>query len=779
MFKIDIDLTNGYLRRPRSGTGKVGSSGSPKRIAAVDRRAFSQTLGQGQVPQLAGQGIGQQYSPVFDRAEIPDLGQQFLPADSASQNKLFRQIVTFDAIVGSAIEYWKDLAFSERVILSGIDDPAILKHYNDAIDTSGIVTQCPMLLHDFLVFGKFVFHMLYDSSLGYWTHIIPHDLDYVTIQPSIIPSEDPLIDLKPTADQRKLATSRDPRVVDQRSRLDPELIKFMASGKQIPLAPENTMFLPRRAFATDNIGTSYLTRVLIFKVYESAIYNASVAAARRRAGPLMHITAWENALDHELDQLMNLFFAAEEDPVSAKVVTKAGVEVNQIGGGSADYWKFSDEWPFLVEGKMRALGVSETLLTGEANWNSMETIRTVFIEKLQSLRSFFTKKIIIDKMCKQLAETHDYTKKKTASLSHHYRIAAPKRRVESELILPTVEWNRPLTPTKDQEYLDLIKSLSEENFPIPLRMIAQAAGVDLDKVMQGWKTDLADRKRVYHFKRVLAQLQEQMGISPEGNYEGGEAGAEVGGPGEEFGFEEFGPAPEEPGAGGFEMEAPAEEPAAGPEAPAPEAPGAPAEEGPAASTTIKRFPIPKSHKLPTQRIVATSKEDQSYRVLGNRSVIDLLGEIPVWDDTDAVFGVPKKYVAKLLHEIAQTNPSYRARTALAMKFYDRLRKTGLSDLQAQTIEYLAARVGYIPKSELTQDVCQILTRLVLDKVNGSGLTGPIKDELIALSRISNNQETKPLLHKRESLKKLILASPDSDLPHNQVLTGFLRPGDLR
>jgi hypothetical protein len=721
----------------------------------------------GQVPQLAGQGLSQQYSPVFDRAEVPDLGQQFLPADSSSQNKLFREIVTFDAIVGSAIEYWKDLAFSERVILGGLKDPYIDKFYNEAIEASGIVNWMPMLLHDYLVFGRMMFNMIFDGRLGYWTRVIPQDPDYYSIQFPPVPGMEPLIDLLPNSEARQWAQSSDPRAKEQRSQMDPELISLIAAGKQIPLAPENTMFLPRMAFSTDKSGTSYLTRVLMFKVYESAIYNASVAGARRRAGPLLHIKAWENALPHELDELLDLFFSSEEDPVNAKVVTKNGVDVEQIGGGAADYWRFSEEWAFLVEGKMRALGISENFLTGEANWNSMDTIRTIFIEKLQSLRSYFTYKIIIEKMLTQLAIKKKFFKRTTAELNHRIRIAGGSDKSRGELILPTVEWNRPLTPTRDEDYLQLLNTLREEGFPIPLRMIGQAAGLDIDKMMDGWKSDLVDRKKIYHFKRVLSQMQQQMGIDPEGNVippgEGGE------GFGEEEGFGGFGEE-EEFGFGGEEEEFGFEEEPGGGEMEAPE-PGA-AEEGFGATTEKKRFPAPPAHQL------SDGKEVMGYRMLGKTSVMDLLKSIPMWDEKETVFGIPLRFASKVLHDIAVTDPDPTRRAQVADSLYKKMKKEGLSDLQAQTLEYMAMRLGYLPPNELNKDVLQVLTRTVLDRVNGSGLTAEVKDELIALSKLGSGRNAKPLVHKELDLGSFA-AAKDKNLPRQHFLTGHISPKDRK
>jgi len=771
MFNIRYDLTKGRLRRGSSRRA-IGASSTQrkKRLGAIQRRGYGVGgFGYGNSLTPAAGNLNQEYSPVTDRAEAPTLGEQFLPGDSASQNKMYEEIATFDPIVSPTLEYWKDLAFSEDIIVSGVVDSYQKQFFEDALYSSGMIPLMPELLHDFLTFGKFVAHLLYNDSLNYWDGVIAHNLNFLSIQYPETPGGNAIIDIQPTAEQRSWATSKDPRVVEDRLQIDPVIVKLMAAGKQIPLSPENTIFLPRRAFSWDCKGSSYLNRVLIFKVYESAIYNASIAGARRRAGPLLHITGPEGATPEELQELLDLFFASEEDPVGAKVVTKKDVEVTSVGGGSADYWKFSDEWPFLVEGKMRALGVSETLVTGESNWNSMETIRTVFIEKLQYLRSYFTKKIIIDKMCRQLSEQEDFVKRKTAEINHRYRIARPKNKAVSDLIIPKIEWSRPLTPTRDEAYMELLRTLKEEGGILNMRTFYQAGGLDIDEELENSKSDLETRKKMYEYKRAVAELRTKMGFDENDTYVGGEGeegGLGGGGFGEEEGFD-FG---EEPG-GGF-----GEEPGGGfGEEPAPPAEAPAGEEGAGAALDHARFPV--EPKKPTKEVYAAPHrvKKSNYRILG-KDIIGLLSELPLWDENETFFSLPKRRIAQVLYKVAQTDPHEDERIKLASTLYKGLRKEGFNDIQAQSILYIAIRLGYIPPVELSSEIYSLLSKYITTRMNGR-MTKAIANELVALARLSghNENEIRPL---SVDQFRNILSNRERSLPHNKTLTGYVRRDEL-
>jgi len=799
MFRVKYDMTEGMLRRVRTRTAALmrSHSSSPysrrrygtatTSSAPSHLRREGTTMTNVTAPLQAGAGMSQRYSPVFERAEDPTLAEDFMPADPQTQHKIFRNLIMFDPIAGPATEYWKDLAFSPNVILSGIADEKIIQFYQDAIDASGILAQMPMLLSDYLTFGKFVFHMLMDERLGYWTETIMHDLDYVSIKVSPIPSLDPLIDIQPTQDMREWAVSSDPRFAEQRHSVDPVLVSLMAAGSPIPLAPENTMFLPRQVFSTDYYGTSYLTRVMPFKIYEKALLDASIAGARRRAGPLWHITVWPDATDDEMSEVLDLFFAAEEDPIGGKVLTREGVTVNPIGGGGADFWKLSDEWTFLSEAKMRALGISEQFLSGEANYNSMDMILSTFLEKVRSVRALFTKKIIIEKIFGQLAEMHGFVKRSEAELSHGIRTGRKSRRSGTEYQIPTVEWDKPLSPIADRDYLDILSMLEEQaGLPVPIRMRAQVAGFDIDKALDSYESDLETRKQIYEYRRARAALAEQYGFTEAGELaEGGEGlgagggglegfegleggggggleGFDLGGGGEDLGelgggeaggdLGELGGG--EVGGGGGAEELP-------PAAPA----GGEGGFGGGADLLKPRFPLPE--RSPKMILGQARRQAQ-------QNILEQLKKIPLWDRDTGLYGMTRRQVAKILDRIDHTDPRPDRRLKLAHGLARELRRTeGLDSMQAELVQYLAVRMGYVPPIPLSEETFDRLRKFIVGRMNGNGLTKAISNEIVMLSKVAEAGGRKP----SSQLSKMVapmqaLPRAEASLPENMVLTGI-------
>lgn len=727
MFKFQYDATGGKLRQGstdrNASVGRGRTVMRDRRAATMSRKGTGAGSG-GFAPYPAGGGNVQRYSPVYDRAEAPTLAEEYLPTDVQTQNKIFQSIVMFDPIAGPATEYWADLAFSNRILLSGVADDKVLQEYNDAISASNIAGFMPELVHSYLTYGRFVMHQIMDEKRGYWTDTIVHDPSNVSIKVSPFSRQPPRIDLDPTDEMTEWATSQDPRALAQRREVDPVLVKLMAAGKPIPLAPENTMFMPRKAYATDHYGSSYLTRILPYWIYEKALVDASVAGARRRAGPLRHIKVPVDYTAWEMDALVDQFFAAEEDQLGGYILTRAEVDVVELTGGRDTIWKLSDEWDFLSSAKMRALGISETLLSGEANWNSLEMVVSVFLEKIRAVRQLFTRRVIVEHMLMTLARLNDFTTTTTqAHLAHGIRIARGRREyTEDELLIPTVEWDRPIEPIGDETYMDLLDRLQDKGLPVPVRMLSQAAGYDLDKAMSSFEADLETRKKIYQYQVGLAQLQQQYGIDETGAY----VGSEFGGGEEEdlgggFGLEEeeeplFGG--EEEGGGGFETEAPA----------APEAPagGEGGEEGAGASLENARFPV---ETPPGQSRVVVATEP--------RTIMDKLNGLPIWDGDGAFFGMPKRRYAKMLNDIRQTDPAWTARQRLAKTLPRTWRRNeNLSELQTQMTGYLAMRLGLLPPMKLKPQTYGLVRQWLGQRMNGEGLTGSLSKEIVALNRLS-------------------------------------------
>jgi len=314
------------------------------------------------------------YNPTYDDLTLDTLTSRFIPNDYRKQNELWRKIYVEDATAGPAVDLYKDMPWSDFGLL-GVKDPKILQIYEDCLEAIQLESQLPFISLDFLMLGRFIPHFLFDSSKGYWSRMILHDPDYIKISPIPIPGLAPKLDLVPTDAMKQFARSKDPRDIAAKQQLSQDLLAYLLKGQEIPLDPRNTSYIARRSSATDSVGTSIYTRILDIIAYQKGLIQGSQAAVRRRLGAVRTVTVgnedWEPTVG-EINEAVEALLAAEEDPVGAVVGVRQGIEFSEAGGGSAqDILKISDEWQFITEAKMQALGINESFLSGDATYSCL------------------------------------------------------------------------------------------------------------------------------------------------------------------------------------------------------------------------------------------------------------------------------------------------------------------------------------------------------------------------------------------------------------------------
>jgi hypothetical protein len=163
-------------------------------------------------------------------------------------------------------------------------------------------------------------------------------------------------------------------------------------------------------------------------------------------------------------------------------------------------------------------------------YSNVETGMSVFMENTDTLRSNMTYEILTNKIFPIVAVANDFfkpgkevntesRKRMQFQLSNHH-----------DLDIPTVRWHKRLEVKPEESMMELLTSLSEKGFPIPLRMWAAAAKVDLNTLYQ----DLEQDKLI---KKKLADLtglsEDQIGVAQPGDPDGvgGAGGGDDGGSG--------------------------------------------------------------------------------------------------------------------------------------------------------------------------------------------------------------------------------------------------------
>ena len=515
--------TNGVLGRSRT------QGASAPRQLVTGNEDFAQSCDVG----MGGNNLfnQQMYNPVRDRLDRGSIIEDWIPHSLPALNRMYRNIYFRDGIAGPAVDIWSMLPWSEWDII-GVEDPYIKNFYNEALQTIFAAERMEEMSKEYLVLGRFCASLLYDDAKGYWTDIIPHDPDYLEITPVPLGGIDPLIDLRPSPGMVRFLNNPDPRAAFLLNQVPQSVFEQIRIRGSIPLEPYNTLWAARTISPYDKVGTSFYTRILPYWAIEKPLLNATVTSARRRAGAILHIKI-DNATDmggdpspEELQEVAGLFMQADFDPVGSIVATRAGINVDEVSGGG-QIWKLSDEWTFLSEGKMRALGINDAFLSGDASYNSYDEARSIFMEQIRAFRHVFTQKTII-KYATILARVHGFVKRSTAEIKHHIRVTTPAEPTyrlppgnttlqnvsiqqalkynNDDLIIPTVQWSKSLLPEGDHRMLEILETLKENGVPIPLRTWATLGGISLDSIIKSLPEDVKVQKVITKYQDKLSDI---------------------------------------------------------------------------------------------------------------------------------------------------------------------------------------------------------------------------------------------------------------------------------
>lgn len=488
------------------------------------------------------------YNPSNEGLDRDSLMDDITPKSDQALITLFDKIYQTDAVAGTAVDMLRVFAWSDYT-LSGVKDPEKMKLFADTLDMFNPIIRMPMIHGDFLKYGRSISSLVFSQELGVWTDIIAHNPYWCDLTPIPLAGFDPLIDVNASTEMQAFLALNDPRAKIPQSRLPERLLKAFKAGKA-QLDPLTTLFVPRQVSMTDWKGTSLFWRILPYYAIEKALLQSTIANARRRTRSILHVQAgidnlWEPN-DEELASITNLFLQSEEDPAGAVITTRNGLNVSEVRSGS-DHWKISDEQDQLRAAKLNALGMSEAILSGDANFNTMDATLTMFVEGQKIARAHMTNQVIYRMLFAQIARVHGFVKNDRAHADASHGVRTGNRRMATaapmsvdeamkipfkDLEMPMIHWTKNLSPQSDQAYMDILEKAETKGIPITLGMWASAAGIDLNQVIETLPEDKTRRDKMKKFLPKPA----------EGGFGGGGGGAfgSVGGSYSQFLVDELG-----------------------------------------------------------------------------------------------------------------------------------------------------------------------------------------------------------------------------------------------
>jgi hypothetical protein len=433
--------------------------------------------------------------------------------------RLYRDIYYFDSVAGSAVDLISQVTFSGEFSLGGISDPKIKGTYEEVIERLNCKTLFPEMSTDHLVLGAHCSSLLYNSEKKVFADLMCHAREQLTITDIPFYSQDPIINVRFSEQTVKTLSENSPTVKSLKELVGDKILAKIRSGS-LDLDTLTTIYIPRKSFSFTEQGTSYFKRILPLYLIEKNLYRGTLVESARRQRGIMHLTIgdgeeWIPQVT-DLEFMTDLFMNADSDPLGAIVATRSGVSVEEIRQGG-DFWKVTDFADSVLPYKLRALGVSEGFLSGEANYNVADASMTIFIEMLRSYRDMMTRKFFYERVFPLVSMVNGYTinaKGKFAKSNEISKLssmaeALNKMNDGSKLLIPTVTWAKQLKPEGDTAYMDMLNSLTEKGVPIPLRVLAAAGGLNLEELLRQKEDDLELRKKLAEYMKEIQKFAPQ------------------------------------------------------------------------------------------------------------------------------------------------------------------------------------------------------------------------------------------------------------------------------
>lgn len=448
--------------------------------------------------------------------------------------RLYSDIYYNHNIAGSIVDIKSQLMFSEFT-LGGILDRKVAEDFQENVDRLDIRTLMPEIDVDYNVKGAFVGSLLYNGTTQTFSRIMPHGYENTKIDQLPFHGTDPLITVAFPETVRSTMQSDSPRVKALREFLGADVMKQL-SNEALELDPKSTVYVPRRSTSTST-ANSYYRRVLPWYLMEKNLFRGTLVRSAMRQKGILHVTLdgageWEPTIA-DMQAVMDMFMNADADPIGAVVATRGGISTEEIRDPTGG-WTIFDNKDAIDGYIMKALGIGESLLSGDATFSNQDTSLSFFIDGVRHERDYLTRRTLYNKVFPMISAMKGYVLSNSGKLSTRGNMLDkldPMGSYErlndgSRLLIPSVHWEKTLKPEGDQQYMEMLQALTEKGVPVPLRAMTAAGGFNLDRLLATQEADLHVQESVYEYQKKVKELKKKYGLDDDA---GGGGGGDMGG----------------------------------------------------------------------------------------------------------------------------------------------------------------------------------------------------------------------------------------------------------
>lgn len=446
--------------------------------------------------------------------------------------RLYSDIYYNHSIAGSIVDIKSTLMFSEFT-LGGILDRKVNDDFQENLDRLDMRTLMPDIDLDYNVKGGFVGSLLYNGTSKVFSRVMPHGFENTKIDQLPFHGTDPLITVAFPEHIRSTMASDSPRVKAIREHLGADVMKQL-SNEALELDPKSTIWVPRRAGSTST-ASSYYRRVLPWYLLEKNLFRGTLVRSAMRQKGILHVTLdgageWEPTLA-DMQAVMDMFMNADADPIGAVVATRGGVSTEEIRDPTGG-WTIFDNKDAMDGFIMKALGISDAFLSGDATYTNGDTSTSFFIDAVRSERDYLTRKVLYNKVFPMISAMKGYTLNERGKLITRGDCldkidplgSFERLNDGARLLIPSVHWEKTLKPEGDQQYMDMLQALTDKGVPVPMRAMAAAGGFNLDRLLAAQESDLHIQESVYEYTKKVKDLKKKYGIDDAGGGGGMDGG---------------------------------------------------------------------------------------------------------------------------------------------------------------------------------------------------------------------------------------------------------------
>lgn len=410
----------------------------------------------------------------------------------------YRDMYMLDPVAGACVDIQSSFPFSDFE-LRGLKTDELDIYWRN-VERLSIRRMLPEISVNHLVDGMFCGMMVFDTEDKEFMDTLVFDPILCEVSQDPFFNADPEIRVNLPAAIHQMFSSDSPYTQRYVNQL-PSYVRDLVSQGSFYLDPLATLYIPRKTIS-DRASLSYLHRVLPMYLVEKAMFRGTLTEAHRRQRAMGLVTLgtdeWEPE-DREIQQALERFMAAENDPLGGWIGARQGTNYQDIRPGG-DFWKWTDMVDTMVQYKLRALGISEAFLTSEASYASADSAYSTFLESQNSYRENLTYRTFYQKIFPPIAVINGFYKDKdevakTKSASSLLYNAS----VRQNLRMPEIIWHKHLGAESEDGLAEMLELLDDKGIPIPLKMWLAAAKVTPEALFQELEEDVELRKRLESF----------------------------------------------------------------------------------------------------------------------------------------------------------------------------------------------------------------------------------------------------------------------------------------